>query len=103
MSPTEEPRVADVLSALNEAASQVGSFVNHVIDEQPGVALASAMAAGFVAGGGLNSPLGSRLTASTLRATLVNLTTLVALDLLRRAVENGGGAGAGDAETEPAH
>jgi len=85
-----EPRAGDVAAALGEAASQLGEFVTHVIDEQPGVALAVAATAGFLAGGGINSRLGARVTATTVRATLGNLTTLVALDLLRRALEEPG-------------
>jgi uncharacterized membrane protein YfcA len=84
-----EPSAGDVVGALGEAASQLGSFVSHMLDEQPATALAAALAAGFVAGGGLTSPIGTRLTASTVRATLGNVATLVALDLLRRALENG--------------
>jgi uncharacterized membrane protein YfcA len=49
-----------------------------------------ALAAGFVVGGGLASPIGGRITTGTLRATFGNLATLVALDLLRRALEEGG-------------
>jgi len=85
--PASEPGAGDVLNALAEAATQLGSFVSHVMREQPGVALVGAAAAGFVAGGGLISPMGARLAASTLRATFGNLATLVALDLLRRTVE----------------
>ncbi len=101
MSPASggDPRAGDVAAALGEAASQLGAFVTHVIDEQPGVAIAAAAAAGFLAGGGLNSRVGARLTTTTLRATLGNLTTLVALDLLRRALEENGGA---DASAESA-
>jgi len=104
MSPEAEsrgPAMGDVASAVGEAASALGDFVSRVIDEQPGVALAAAAAAGFLAGGGLNSRLGSRVTVSTMKATVGNLTALVALDLLRRAVENGGsGASAGSAGTD---
>ena len=91
MSPDENTASAgDVISSLGDAASQLGSFINNMIEEQPGVTLAAAAAAGFVMGGGLASPLGSRITTSTVRATLGNVATLVALDLLRRAVEDGG-------------
>lgn len=90
MSPEQDTATAgDVLSAIGDAASQLGSFVSHMLDEQPGVALAAAAAAGFVMGGGLASPIGTRITTSTVRATLGNVATLVALDLLRRAVEDG--------------
>jgi uncharacterized membrane protein YfcA len=84
------PRMSEVASAIGEAATQLESFVSTVIEEQPGVALAAAAAAGFLAGGGLNSRIGTRLTTGTLKATLGNLTTLMALDMLRRALENGG-------------
>jgi hypothetical protein len=80
----------EVLSSLGEAASQLGSYLSNMIDEQPGVTLAAAAGAGFVVGGGLMSPLGTRITTSTVRATLGNVATLVALDLLRRAIEDGG-------------
>jgi uncharacterized membrane protein YfcA len=91
MSPTAggEPRAGEVVGAIGEAASQLGSFVSHMLDEQPATALAAALAAGFIAGGGLTSRIGTRLTASTVRATLGNVATLVAVDLLRRALENG--------------
>ena len=91
MSPTAggEPRAGEVVGAIGEAASQLGSFVSHMLDEQPATALAAALAAGFITGGGLTSPIGTRLTASTMRATLGNVATLVAVDLLRRALENG--------------
>jgi hypothetical protein len=92
MNRTEEttgPRAGEVVAALGEAATRLEAFVGTVIDKQPGVALAAAAAAGFVAGGGLNSRLGSRLTTGTLKATLGNLTTLMALDLVRRALEPG--------------
>jgi hypothetical protein len=84
-----QPSVGDVLGALGEAASQLGSYVATVIDEQPGTAIAAAFAAGFVAGGGLASSLGVRLTTTTLRATVGNVAALVALDLVRRALEDG--------------
>jgi hypothetical protein len=83
----------EVVSSLGEAASQLGSFMSTMIEEQPGVTLAAAAAAGFVMGGGLNSSLGSRITTSTVRATLGNVATLVALDLLRRAVDGGSRSG----------
>jgi hypothetical protein len=84
------PAMGDVASAVGEAASALGGFVNRMIDEQPGAVLAGAAAVGFLAAGGLNSRLGSRVTVGTMKATVGNLTALVALDLLRRAVENGG-------------
>jgi len=85
-----EPSAGEVLGALGDAAAQLGAFVSNMVDEQPGTALVAALAAGFIAGGGLISPVGARLTASTIRATLGNVATLVALDLLRRALEDGG-------------
>ena len=84
-----DPSAGDVVGAIGEAASQLGSFVSHLLDQQPATAVAGALAAGFVAGGGLTSRIGTRLTATTVRATLGNVATLVALDLLRRALENG--------------
>jgi uncharacterized membrane protein YfcA len=95
-----QPTVGQVLSALGDAATQLGSYVANVVDEQPALALGGALAAGFLAGGGLTSPLGSRLTTTTLRATLGNVATLVALDLVRRALENGASAGPESAGTE---
>ena len=94
MSPgADQPTMSEVAAALGEAASQLGTFVSHVLDEQPGLAVAAAVTAGFLAGGGLASRLGSRLTATTLRATVGNVGTLVALDLLRRALEDGAHVG----------
>jgi hypothetical protein len=92
-----EPRAGEVLRAVGDAAAQLGAFVAHVLDEQPGTAMLGAVAAGFIAGGGLVSPLGTRLTSSAIRATLGNVATLVALDLLRRALEDGGGSSVGSA------
>jgi len=102
MSPEEAstPRAGDVLRALGEAATQLGAFVSHVLDEQPGTAIAAAMAAGFIVGGGLASPIGTRVTSSTVKATLGNVASLVALDLLRRALEDGGSRGATESASE---
>jgi len=86
---SSEPSAGDVLGALGEAATQLGSFVAHLIEDQPVTAVVAAATAGFIAGGGLASPLGTRITTGTLRATLGNATTLVALDLIRRALEDG--------------
>jgi hypothetical protein len=85
-----QPTTGEVLGAIGNAATELGSFVTHVLDEQPGTALVAALVGGFVAGGGLVSPLGTRVTARAVRATLGNVGTLVALDLLRRALEDGG-------------
>ena len=85
-----QPSPGEVFSALGEAATQLSAFVSHVLEEQPATALVAALAAGFVAGGGLTSPIGTKVTATAVRATLGNAATLVALDLLRRALENGG-------------
>ncbi len=82
------PSAGEVFGALREAATQLGSFVSHMVDDQPAVALAAALGAGFIAGGGLTSPLGTRLTATAFRAGLTNVGTLAALDLLRRALED---------------
>jgi hypothetical protein len=92
------PSMGEVFGSLEDAASQLGSFVSRMVDEQPAMVLASALAAGFVFGGGLVSPIGGRITTSTIRATLGNVATLVALDLLRRALEDGGQA-SGSAES----
>ena len=93
-----EPRAGDVLSAVGEAASQLGSFASHLLEEQPGTALIGALVAGFIAGGGLASPIGTRVTSATVRATFGNVATLVALDLLRRALDVEG-ASNGDRES----
>ena len=100
MSPDEttEPSAGEVLRALGDAAAQLGAFVSHVLDEQPGTAIAAALAAGFIAGGGLASPIGTRVTSTTVKATLGNVASLVALDLLRRALDDGG-ANHGGAES----
>jgi hypothetical protein len=82
--------VNEVLSALEDAASEIGSVASRMVGEQPALLLMGALAAGFVVGGGLASPIGGRITTGTLRATFGNLATLVALDLLRRALEEGG-------------
>ena len=96
---TTEPSAGEVLRALGDAAAQLGAFVSHVLDEQPGTAIAAALAAGFVAGGGLASPIGTRVTSTTLKATLGNVASLVALDLLRRALDDDGGASHGGVES----
>jgi len=88
--PGAEPSVSEVLGALGDAASQLGSYVTRMVDEQPGMVLAGAVAAGFIIGGGLASPIGGKITTSTIRATFGNVASLVALDLLRRALEDGG-------------
>jgi len=95
------PRPGDVLGAVGEAASQLGSFAAHLIDDQPATALCTALVAGFVAGGGLASPIGTRMTSATLRATLGNVATLVALDLLRRALDVEGASDARDESARP--
>ena len=86
----ERPSAGEVASALNDAAAQLGSYVSYLLEHQPGTAMIAAATAGFLAGGGLTSPLGTRVAASTVRATLGNLATLVALDVVRRALEDGG-------------
>jgi hypothetical protein len=91
------PKVSEVLSALSDAAKTLGTYVAHAVDETPGVTLAAAVAAGFVVGGGLLSPLGGRLVAATARATAGNVATLITLDLVRRALEEGGAARGGNA------
>jgi hypothetical protein len=102
MSGGPEPGAGDVVAAVGEAASRLGAFCSHLMREQPGVALAASLAAGFVAGGGLVSPVGVRLTTGTLRATIGNVATLVALDLVRRAVE-GGDVEGDDLGSAPGH
>lgn len=86
----ENPEVGEVLSAVGEAARELTAYASNAVRDQPGVALVAALAAGFIAGGGLVSPLGVRIAAGTLRATVGNLTTLIALDVIRRTVEGGG-------------
>jgi hypothetical protein len=88
----DTPKVTDVLSALSDAAKTLGTYVSRTVDERPGATLAAAAAAGFVVGGGLLSPLGGRLVAATARATAGNVATLITLDLVRRALEEGGAA-----------
>jgi hypothetical protein len=83
----------EVASAFGSAASQLGALVSRTLEEQPGIALAGALAAGFVAGGGLTSPLGLRIASTTLRATLGNVAAIAALDLLRRELNDGGSRG----------
>jgi hypothetical protein len=83
----------EVASALGSAANQVGTLVSRTLEEQPAAALVGALVAGFVAGGGLVSPLGLRIAATTLRATLGNVATVAALDMLRRELNDGGSRG----------
>jgi len=96
-----EPKAGDVLGAVAEAASQLGSFATHLLDDQPATALCAALVAGFVAGGGLASPIGTRMTSATIRATLGNVATLVALDLLRRALDMEGSSHVGGESAAP--
>jgi len=95
----EVPDAREVLASLGEAARELGAFASHAVREQPGVALAAAAVAGFVAGGGLLSPIGMRMATGTLRAAAGNVGSLVALDLVRRAVggESRGTASRSDA------
>lgn len=83
------PTVADVLASLGDAAKTLGTYVTHTADEHPAVTLAAALGAGFVVGGGLLSPIGARLLAATARTTAGNVATLITLDLVRRALEEG--------------
>jgi hypothetical protein len=83
----------EVASSFEEAANQLGTLVARTVEEKPQVALAGALAAGFVVGGGLISPLGLRIAATTLRATLGNMATVAALDVLRRELTDGGSRG----------
>ena len=94
------PGPGDVLGAVGDAASEVGAFMANLIEEQPAVAILGALTAGFIAGGGLVSPVGTRITASTIRATLGNVATLVALDVVRRAMDGGQPGGAESSGTE---
>jgi hypothetical protein len=96
-----EARAGDVLGAVAEAASQLGSFATHLLDDQPGTALCAALAVGFIAGGGLASPIGTRVTSATVRATLGNVATLFALDLLRRALDVEGASDVGGESAAP--
>lgn len=95
------PSATDVLSKLGEVAATLGAYVTRTVDDHPGVALGAALTAGFVVGGGLISPLGARLMAATARATAGNVASLITLDLLRRALEDG--ASRGRAESAAAH
>lgn len=87
------PAGREVLEAVGEAARELSAYASHVVREQPGAALVAALVAGFVTGGGLLSPIGMRLATGTLRAAAGNVSSLVALDLVRRAV---GGESRGD-------
>ena len=86
------PTVADVVGALGEATSALGSLVSHLLEEDPTLALVTALGTGFIAGGGLTSPLAANVMSRVLRATAANLGTFAALDLLRRALEGDGGS-----------
>ena len=87
------PTPRAVASSFGSAANQLGALVVRTVEEKPQVALAGALAAGFVVGGGLVSPLGLRIATSTLRATLGNVATLAAVDMLRRELIDGGSRG----------
>ena len=80
-------------SSFGDAANQLGALVAQTVEQKPQVALAGALAAGFVVGGGLISPLGLRLATTTLRATLGNVVTMAALDVVRRELIDGGSRG----------
>ena len=82
-----------VASSFEDAANQLGALVAQTVDQKPQVALAGALAAGFVVGGGLISPLGLRLATTTLRAALGNVVTMAALDVVRRELLDGGSRG----------
>jgi len=86
------PTVADVFGALGEAASALRSLVSHLLEEDPTLALVAAAGAGFIAGGGLTSPLGATVTSRAFRAAVANLGTFAALDLFRRGMEEGFGS-----------
>ena len=82
-----------VASSFGNAANQLGALVSQTVEEKPQIALAGALAAGFVMGGGLISPLGLRIAATTLRATLGNVATMAVLDVVRRELIDGGSRG----------
>lgn len=86
------PTVADVFAALGETASALRSLVEHLLREEPTLAVVAALGAGFIAGGGLTSPLGATLTSRAFRAALANLGTFAALDLFRHGMEEGFGS-----------
>ena len=67
------PTVADVFAALGEATAALGSLVSHLVQEEPALALAAAVGAGFIRGGGLTSPLGTTLMNRGVRAAVANL------------------------------
>jgi hypothetical protein len=85
-----EEGASQVLEAFGEAGTRLGAFVNRLVEDEPAVAVGAAVAAGFLAGGGLVSPLGTRATALALRAAAGNLASLVVVDVLRRAIDDGG-------------
>lgn len=85
-----EPHGSEALDQIVAVVTDVSALVSRVLCEQPMAALAVAVGAGFVAGGGLASPLGMRITSATARSTLGNLTTAVALELVRREFAHGG-------------
>ena len=86
---------------LKRFKERVGSFGSHLLEDQPGTALLTALVAGFITGGGLASPIGTRVTSATVRATLGNVATLVALDLLRRALDVEGASDGGGESAAP--
>jgi hypothetical protein len=72
------------LDDLIAAATDVSALVSGLVREQPIAALGVALGVGFIAGGGLSTPLGTRLTAVAARATFGKVATVAALEVLRR-------------------
>ena len=91
-----------VASSFGDATNQLGALVAQTVDQKPQIALAGALAAGFVVGGGLISPLGLRLATTALRATLGNVVTMAALDMVRRELIDGGSRGNSGSNTSRA-
>ena len=86
------PTVADVFAALGEATSAIRCLVSDLLQEAPALALVAALGAGFIAGGGLTSPLGATVTSRALRAAMANLGTFAIVDLIRHGMEEGIGS-----------
>jgi len=85
--PVDAPTVGEVIGAVGDAAARLQTYMSRMLQEEPALTTGAGVLAGFVLGGGLLSPLGMRLT----RTAVSNVSAILALELLRRAFNTGGG------------